>query len=114
MGSGRLGNLIVRARLDRVDEVGELDGILDEEDRDVVSNNIKVAFVGVTGQCQRTFPFSHGQVSSTYNRVANPWTSLAVSALPRDPATVEKRTNTGVSLPAAPRKEAAVRLLQSA
>ena len=48
--SGGLGNLIVRARLDRVDEIGELDGILDEEDGHVVSNDIKVAFVGVAGQ----------------------------------------------------------------
>jgi hypothetical protein len=50
----------------------------------------------------------------TYNRVAKPWTSLAVSALPLDPATVEKRTNTGVCFPAAFRNDAAVRLLQSA
>jgi hypothetical protein len=30
-----------------VDEVGELDGILDEEDGDVVADDVKVALVGV-------------------------------------------------------------------
>jgi hypothetical protein len=40
MGSGCLGDLIVRARLDRVDEVWEPDGILNEEDRNVVSDDI--------------------------------------------------------------------------
>lgn len=53
-------------------------------------------------------------MEETYNRVAKPWTSRAVSALPLDPATVEKRTKTGVSLPAVFRNDAAVRLLQSA
>lgn len=49
----------------------------------------------------------------SYNLVANPCTSRAVSALPRDPATVENRTNTGVSFPALFKNEAAVMLLQS-
>lgn len=49
----------------------------------------------------------------TYNLVANPWTSRTESPLPLEPATVEKRTNMGVSLPASPRKEAAVMLLRS-
>ena len=40
VGGGGLGDLIVGARLDRVDEVGEPDGVLDEEDGDVVSDNI--------------------------------------------------------------------------
>ncbi len=43
----RLRNLIVRLGLHRVDQVGKLDGILDEEDRDVVADQIPHAFVGV-------------------------------------------------------------------
>ena len=35
-----LGDFIVGARLDRMDEVGELDRILDKEDGDVVSDNV--------------------------------------------------------------------------
>lgn len=48
VGSRRLGNLVVRAWLDGVDEVRELDGILNEEYWDVVPNNVKVSFVSVT------------------------------------------------------------------
>lgn len=51
--------------------------------------------------------------SWTYNLTANPWTSRAVSPLPREPATVEKRTKTGVVFPSSERKEAAVTLLKS-
>ncbi len=40
MGRGGLRDLIVRHGLDRVDEVGEADGVLDEEDGNVVSNDI--------------------------------------------------------------------------
>lgn len=47
----------------------------------------------------------------THNLVAKPWTSRTVSALPRDPATVEKRTNVEVCLPSSDRKLAAVMLL---
>lgn len=42
-----LGNFIVRLRLAGVDKVGELDGILNEEDRNVVANNVPVALLGV-------------------------------------------------------------------
>jgi len=49
----------------------------------------------------------------TYSLTAKPWTSRAVSALPREPATVEKRTNVGVFLSLAPKKDAAVMLLKS-
>ena len=37
----------MRLRLDRVDEIGELHRILDEKDRDVVADQIEVAFLGV-------------------------------------------------------------------
>ncbi len=40
VGRGGLGNLIVRHWLNRVDKVREADGILDEEDGNVVSNDI--------------------------------------------------------------------------
>lgn len=38
--SGSLGDLVVAAGLDGVDEIWEENGILDEENRNVVSNNI--------------------------------------------------------------------------
>lgn len=39
----RLGDLLVGARLDGVDEVGELNCVLDEKDGDIVANNVKAA-----------------------------------------------------------------------
>lgn len=47
MGCSPLGNLTVRARLDRMDQVRELDCILDEENRNVVANNVKVPLICV-------------------------------------------------------------------
>jgi hypothetical protein len=40
MSSSGLRNLAVRLWLDRMDQIRELDGILNEEDWDVVSNQI--------------------------------------------------------------------------
>ncbi len=40
MGGRCLRDLVVRARLDGVDQVGEPDGVLDEEDGNVVSDNV--------------------------------------------------------------------------
>jgi len=37
-----LGNFIVRLRLDGVYDIGKLDGILDEENGDIIANNIPV------------------------------------------------------------------------
>ena len=48
--SGRTGlseQYWVRLHLYRMDQVGKLDGVLDEEDRDVVAHQIPVAFPGV-------------------------------------------------------------------
>ena len=42
VSGGGLGDLVVRLRLDRVDQVGELHGVLDEEDRDVVAHQVEV------------------------------------------------------------------------
>ena len=47
VGSLPSRNLIVRLGLHSMDNIGKLDGILDEEDWDVVSNDIPVAFLSV-------------------------------------------------------------------
>ena len=44
---GGLRNLVVRLGLDGVNEVGKLDGVLNEKYRDVVSHQIEVAFTRV-------------------------------------------------------------------
>ena len=44
---GRLREVAVGLGLHRMDEVGELDRVLDEEDRDVVADEVPVAFLGV-------------------------------------------------------------------
>lgn len=88
----------------------------------VEHTDVEVALVRVAASCvlvqsittpHSALPAGTSLANGTYNRVAKPWTSRAVSALPLDPATVEKRTYIGVSLPSSPRKEAAVRLLKS-
>ena len=43
----RLRDLAVRVRLGGMDDVGELDGVLDEEHRDVIAHQVPRAFVGV-------------------------------------------------------------------
>ena len=43
----RLRKGAVGLRLHRVDDVGKLDRVLDEEDRDVVADEVPVAFLGV-------------------------------------------------------------------
>ena len=75
----RLGDLAVGVRLHGVDDVGELDAVLDEEHRDVVADEVEVALLGV--ELRRR---SHG-------------CRAPCRPSPREPATVEKRTNTGVS-----------------
>jgi hypothetical protein len=47
IGRSYLRNLIVRLGLSSMDDIGELYRVLNEEDRDVVSNDIPVALVGV-------------------------------------------------------------------
>ena len=47
VGGGCLGHFVVRFRFARVDDVRELDGVLDEEHRDVVADQVEDAFVGV-------------------------------------------------------------------
>jgi hypothetical protein len=43
VGGLRLGEAAIRLLFDGVDEVGELEGVLDEKDRDVVADEIPVA-----------------------------------------------------------------------
>lgn len=92
MSSSGLGNLAVWSRLDSMDQVRELDGILDEEYGDVVTNDIyfglvefhrsngsgcltKVAFVGVESDgksmhvaysISRTSTSSNGRKANKY------------------------------------------------
>ncbi|MCY1333938.1 hypothetical protein D9M69_196790 [compost metagenome] len=47
VGRGAGGDLVVRLGFHRVDEVGELDGVLDEEHRHVVADQVEVALVGI-------------------------------------------------------------------
>lgn len=47
MGCGGLRDFTIALGLDGVDQVGELDGILDEKDGNVVTDDIKVALVSV-------------------------------------------------------------------
>ena len=49
VSGGGLRNFVVGARLDGVDKVGEADGILNEEDGDVVADDIEVALIGIAG-----------------------------------------------------------------
>lgn len=44
---GSLRDLIVSARLDGVNQIREKDGVLDEEDGDIVSHQVEVSFVGI-------------------------------------------------------------------
>ncbi len=72
-------DLPVGVRLRGVHAVRELDGVLDEEDRDVVADQVEDALTGV-------------------ELVAKPPVSRTVSDDPRGkPTTVENRVNTGVS-----------------
>lgn len=48
MGSGSLRNLAVGAGLDRMNQVGKLDGILDEENRHIISHDVVVSLISVT------------------------------------------------------------------
>ena len=50
-----LWQFVVRTGLHGVNQVRELDGILDEEHRHVVPNDIEVAFICVPASCQLLF-----------------------------------------------------------
>lgn len=47
MGRLRLWDLVVRFRFARVDDVWKFDGILDEENRDVIAHNVPVSLLRV-------------------------------------------------------------------
>ena len=70
VGGLRLRETPVRLRLGGVDEVGKLDGVLNEEHRDVVADEIPVALLGVelhgeaadvARQIGRSFAAGHGR-----------------------------------------------------
>jgi hypothetical protein len=85
-----LRHAVVRLGLDGMDDVGELHRVLDEEHRDVVAHQVPVALFGI-------------ELDGEAARVAH-----GVGIEPRSPATVEKRTNTGVRLPASDSRSARV------
>lgn len=47
-----LGHFVVRLGLGGMDDIGELDGVLDEEDGDVVAYDVPVALLGVKFDCK--------------------------------------------------------------
>jgi hypothetical protein len=77
VGAGRLRIAAVSLHLHGVDQVGELDGVLDEEDRDIVADQVPVAFLGIEldretaniarqidrtlGACHRREPYESGR-----------------------------------------------------
>ena len=75
---GGLRHFIIGFRFEGMDQIGKLDRILNEEHRNVIADQVPD-------------PFTAYRISS-----ANPRASRTVSAEPRDPFTVEKRTKTGV------------------
>lgn len=44
VGGGGLGYLLIRLRLDAVDQIGKLDCVLDEENGDVIADDVEVAW----------------------------------------------------------------------
>jgi hypothetical protein len=77
VSSGGLWNLIVWVRFDRVNQVWELYGVLDEEDGDIVADQVKVALVGIATlaqPCCLPSPLSETNLQGfiTHNRVAKP------------------------------------------
>ncbi len=75
---GRLGEAAIGLLLGGVDEVGEFDGVLDEEDGDVVADQVPVAVLGV-------------ELDGEAADVAGEISGAAF------PATVEKRVKSGSS-----------------
>lgn len=81
-------------RLDGVNKVGELDGILNEKDGNIIPNNIPVTLLCVKFDCKP---------SNVADRVLRKSLRVNISkndsihtALPLAPWTVLNRTNTGV------------------
>ena len=93
MGRLGLGKPPVWLLLGGMNQIGKLDGVLDEEDRNVVAHQIPVALSGV--QLHREAAYVPGQVAE-----------------PLFPATVEKRTKAGVRCPGRWNRSARVTLLR--
>lgn len=90
-----LWDLIVRLWFDGMDNIGELDSVLNEKHRNIISDYVPISFVGIHLNCESTH---------IANRILNMNQILLdtlegikqLTALPRDPWTVLKRTKTGV------------------
>lgn len=96
MGSLSRGDLVVRFRLDGVDEVDEFDCILDEEYWHVVADNVPAMVFSCWVTNRNLYHNLTHLPSSVYNLTANPLGSLTVSAEPLEPLTVENLTYAGV------------------
>jgi hypothetical protein len=55
VSSCALRNFTIRLRLDRMDEIGELNGVLNEEDGNVVPHDVEISFVSIASSDVRTF-----------------------------------------------------------
>ena len=82
-------NLQVRVGLDRMDDVGKLDAVLNEEHRNVVADQVKGALIGVE---------LHREASRVPHRIGR-------ATGPDDRREADK---TGVTVPSSPRKAAFV------
>lgn len=71
MSGGALRNLTIGGWLDRVNQVRELDGILNEEDGNVVSDNVKVALISIAILVSQALK-SYILKWEVYNLMANP------------------------------------------
>ncbi|MNJ64944.1 hypothetical protein D3C77_609320 [compost metagenome] len=63
MGRPSGGHFVVRFGLYRMDEIGKLDGVLNEKHRHVVANQVEIAFIGEE---------LDGKTTYITNRVARP------------------------------------------
>ena len=88
----RLRDFVVWLGLHRMDQIRKFDRVLNEEDRDIVADQVPHALVGV--ELDRKAAYVPRRIG-----------------VPRDPATVENRRKTGVSLPVSAKQ---CRLVRSA
>lgn len=90
MRRGGLRDLVVGLRLHRVHEVRKFDAVLDKEYREIVADQIVIALLCIEFRGKSAY-VAHGVCRAA------------------GPATVEKRTNTGVRRPGVVRNFAAVK-----
>lgn len=88
-------NFVVRLGLYGMNKVRELDGILDEKDRNIIPDNIPDTLLRVEFDCKPSNIADRILRKSTRVNVGKTNTSVH-TALPLAPWTVLNRTNTGV------------------